>query len=313
MKTIVFISQLEAKIQNQWLVTLQKQLANESILLPQQINDFNAKDVDIAIVANPDPEDLAKFPNLIWVQSVWAGVEKLLDGTFNNSVKLVRLVDPHLAQTMAESVLAWTLYLQRNMPTYAQQQINRHWNQLTSKNSEDLKVGVLGAGELGLAALNALNKLDYQVSCWSRTLKKIQGVTCYSDVDGLHAMLRKTDILINLLPLTQKTHHLLNKELLSELPNGAQIINFSRGAVIDTKALLDLLNNHHLSHVVLDVFEHEPLAATDPIWQHPKITVLPHISAPTNMISAAEIVSKNIIGYRKSGIIPRFVDFTKGY
>ena len=126
-------------------------------------------------------------------------------------------------------------------------------------------------------------------------------------------MLSQTDILINLLPLTPQTHHLLDKTLLSELPNGAKLINFSRGGVIDTKALLVLLDNGHLSHAVLDVFEQEPLSSTDPIWSNPNITVLPHISAPTNIGTAAKVVADNIKNYRENNVIPKSVDIKVGY
>ena len=156
MKKIVFISELESDIQSQWLTMIQKQLVNETILLPCQVGESQAKDIDIAIVANPNPNDLARFSNLVWIQSLWAGVEQLIAvgiGTdLEKQVKLVRLVDPHLAQSMAESVLAWTLYLQRNMPKYAQQQVDKRWFQLPSISSQQLRVSVLGAGELGLAA-----------------------------------------------------------------------------------------------------------------------------------------------------------------
>jgi glyoxylate/hydroxypyruvate reductase A len=120
MKTIVFISGLAQDIQSQWIMLIKKQLTNDRILLPQQISESQAHDVDIAIVANPDPKNLARFPNLVWIQSLWAGVEGLIGELLNKPVKLVKLVDPQLAKTMAESVLVWTLYLQRNMPEYAQ-------------------------------------------------------------------------------------------------------------------------------------------------------------------------------------------------
>ena len=313
MKIIVFISELESDIQQQWLALIKNQLINETILLPHQISETQAKSIDIAIVANPNPQDLARYTNLIWIQSLWAGVENLTGEILKKPMKLVRLVDPQLAQTMAESVLAWTLYLQRNMPEYARQQASKRWNQLPCISSNELRVSVLGAGTLGLAALNALNKLEYQLSCWSRTPKKLNGIKSYSDVNGLKIVLRNTDVLINLLPLTQQTYHLLDKELLSELPKGAKLINFSRGAVIDTKALLELLDIGHLSHAVLDVFEQEPLVPSDPIWSNPNITVLPHISAPTNMHTASEIVGNNIKMYRENNVIPISVDIKQGY
>lgn len=313
MNNIAFISGSESADQSQWLVEIQKQLPNETILLPEQISDSQAKQIDIAIVANPEPKDLVRFPNLVWIQSLWAGVERLVTEITGKPVKLVRLEDPQLANTMAESVLAWTLYLQRNMAKYAQQQINKQWQQLPSISSSDLRVSVLGAGALGVAALKALKKLDYQVNCWSRTPKQLDGIQNYVGTEGLDAMLSKTDILINLLPLTPDTYHLIDQGLLSKLPKGAKLINFSRGAVIDTKALLKLLDVGHIAHAVLDVFEHEPLAATDTIWSNPDITVLPHISAPTKMCSAAKVIAKNIKNYRENNTMPKFVDIKQGY
>jgi glyoxylate/hydroxypyruvate reductase A len=313
MKTIVFISESAADIQSQWIMHINKSLINETILLPHQISASQAENVDIAIVANPNPEALARFPQLVWIQSLWAGVENLVGDTINESVKLVKLVDPQLAKTMAESVLAWTLYLQRNMAEYTQHQANKQWKPLPSVMSKELRVSVLGAGSLGLAALDTLKKLDYQLSCWSRTPKQLNGITNYTTFDGLAEMLSKTDILINLLPLTQATYHLLNNELLSQLPHGAKLINFSRGAIVDTQALLTLLENKHIAHAVLDVFEHEPLPSNDPLWSHPNITVLPHISAPTDMHSAANIVVNNITSYRDNNIIPDAVDVKQGY
>jgi glyoxylate/hydroxypyruvate reductase A len=313
MKIIVFISELESERQDQWLASIRKRLINETILLPHQISESQAKSIDIAIVANPKPKDLDKYPNLVWIQSLWAGVEQLIGAVLKKPIKLVRLIDPQLAQTMAESVLAWTLYLQRNMPEYARQQAGKQWNQLPCITSKELRVSVLGAGALSLASLNALSKLKYQLSCWSRTPKQFDGIKSYSDFNGLQAMLRKTDILINLLPLTPQTYHLLNKELLSELPKGAKLINFSRGAVIDTNALLELLDIGHISHAVLDVFEQEPLASSDPIWSNPKITVLPHISAPTNIHTASDVVANNIRAYRENDVIPKSVDIKVGY
>lgn len=313
MKTIVFISGQAVDVKSQWLALLNEQLANETILLPEQISDSQVNNVDIAVVANPDPKELAKFPNLVWVQSLWAGVDKLIGGTIKESVKLVKLADPHLAKTMAESVLAWTLYLQRNMPDYAQQQLNKQWHQLPCIASRELRVSVLGAGMLGVAALNALRKLDYKISCWSREPKQLNGIDHYTGIRGLQTMLNNTDILINLLPLTQHTYHLLDENLLKELPKGAKLMNFSRGAVIDTKALLKLLDSKHLSHAVLDVFEHEPLTSSNKLWDTPNITVLPHISAPTNMYSASKIVVENIKAYRDKNVIPNSVDVMAGY
>ena len=313
MSKIVFISELASSEQQAWLTKLREQLNNEDIFLPDELTDEATKAVDIAIVANPDPAVVAKFPNLVWIQSLWAGVERLLSADLSPHIKLVRLIDPTLAQSMAESVLTWTLYLQRDLPHYHQQQRQNQWRQLPNINSKNIRVSVLGAGELGLASLSLLGKLDYQLSCWTRTQKNIDNVSCYSGEQGLSDMLGVTDILISLLPLTPRTQHLLNKDTLSRLPQGANVINFSRGGIVDTNSLLALLDNGHLAHAVLDVFDIEPLPQDSELWQHPKITVLPHISAPTNSDSAVLIVANNIRHYRESGVLPIVVDRKSGY
>ena len=118
MKKIVFISRLDNKAQLQWLSCLRQQLPEETILLPEHMSEDEFQHVDIAIVADPDPSVIAKFPNLVWIQSLWAGVEKLMSEKSLQHIKIVRLVDPELAKTMAEAVIAWTfIYIEtcRNM------------------------------------------------------------------------------------------------------------------------------------------------------------------------------------------------------
>lgn len=313
MSVIVFVSNLADEEQQQWLGLLQQYLPNEKLLLPDQITKIQAPSVELAIVANPDPKILLSYPNLVWMHSLWAGVERLVGEFSSKNIKLVRLTDPQLAKTMAEACLAWTLYLHRNMPEYAQQQRDKHWQPLPCAPANEVRVGILGAGKLGCAAISALKQADYQLSCWSRSKKNIQGVTSYTGDLGLNKLLENTDILINLLPLTKQSYQLLNREKLVLLPKGAKLINFSRGAVLDTKALLALLKTKQVAHAVLDVFEQEPLASNSELWHHDHITVLPHISAPTNMSTAAKLVAKNIKQYRQTGDIPAGVNFTSGY
>ena len=313
MSVIVFVSNLSNEEQQQWLTLLTQYLPDETILLPEQISSKQALSVELAIVANPDPKVLLSYPHLLWMHSLWAGVERLVSEFSHHNIKLVRLTDPQLAQTMAEACLAWTLYLHRNMPEYAQQQRDKNWQQLPCALASEVRVSILGAGKLGLAAIDQLKPLGYQVSCWSKTEKSIANVTSYTGELGLQKLLTKTDILINLLPLTQQNFKLLNQEKLSLLPKGAKLINFSRGAVLDTVALLALLKTGHLAHAVLDVFELEPLPVDSELWHHPHITILPHISAPTHMKTASILVAENIINYRQTGVIPHSVDFTLGY
>lgn len=313
MNKIVFINQLTEQEEKNWLAQIKANLPDETVVLSSDIASKDTEYVDIAIVANPSPEELFRFQNLRWVQSLWAGVERIAPMLSDKSTPLVRLIDPTLAQTMAESVLAWTLYLQRNMTTYQQQQREQLWQALPIVAAKDLRVTVLGVGELGVKSLKLLGTLDYQLQSWSRTAKNINGVAHFSGEVGLSKVLKQTDILISLLPLTDATRYLLGKENLELLPRGAQLINFSRGAIIDDEALIEKLNDGHIGHAVLDVFEQEPLPVGNAFWQHPNVTVLPHISAPTNKGTATKIVAENIKRYRATGVIPEAVNMKLGY
>ncbi len=310
---IPFISQLPEAEQTIWIAALNRALPDERVIHVSEVEQVEKKHCQLAIVANPKAELLAEFENLTWLHSIWAGVEKLMISLADSPIEVVRLIDPRLSSTMAEAALAWTLYLHRDMPRYAKQQQNKHWQQHPHILASERRIGILGLGELGQASAKQLRKNGFQVLGWSRTKKHIANVVTYSDNDGLAEMLSKSDILLCLLPLTPATQGLVDKAILANLPQGSAIINFARGGLIDNDALICALNSKHISHAVLDVFDHEPLAPDSVFWQHPDITVLPHISAPTNQASACDIVAKNIMQYRQTGIIPVCVDKTIGY
>ena len=88
---------------------------------------------------------------------------------------------------------------------------------------------------------------------------------------------------------------------------------FARGPIINDTDLLAALDSGHIDHAVLDVFEVEPLPADQWHWQHPRVTVLPHCAAPTDLQTAAAIVAGAIRSYRESGIPPENVDLGRGY
>jgi len=313
MTRIALSTRLAPAVETAWLGYLRHAMPDETIDCFHSLTPAQRADVDLAIVANPDPSDLTQLPRLVWVQSLWAGVERLVAELGDFPRPIVRLVDPELARTMAEAALAWTYYLFRDMPLYAAQQRDREWVQHPYKRPDRTTVGVLGLGELGTAAAFHLRDAGFNVAGWSRQQKDLSGVTCCSGDAGLNDLLAQSEILICLLPLTDRTRGLLNAERLRRLPKGARIVNFARGPIIDNAALIAALDSGHIRHAVLDVFEVEPLPAASPFWGHPSVTVLPHISASTDPESAVMIVADHIAAYRRDGTIPQAVDVARGY
>jgi len=304
------ISQQE---QNDWVTAINR---SSNHFTTQPIDTLTAAqlaETEVAIVANPDPEVLNQLPNIKWVQSLWAGVEQLLSENIDSAIKIVRMTDPQLAQSMTEAVLAWSLYLHRNMPEYADQQQTKTWSALPAKLPSERHIGVLGLGKLGAASAIRLQQNGFSVKGWSRTNKEIQGLQTYSDEKGLQHVLATSDILVILLPLTNETEGLINVMKFPLMQRGTSIINFARGAIIDERDLLDALDSKHIRHAVLDVFSTEPLPKAHEFWTHPSVTVLPHISAPTTVATASVIAIENIEGFLSSGVIPKAVDVNRAY
>lgn len=315
MKTgkIALVTRLSPEGERMWLERLSAAMPDEEIRPFGALSPDERAEVEIAIVANPDPAHLAELPGLVWVHSLWAGVERLVAELGDFRPPIVRLVDPELARTMAEASLAWVYYLFRDMPLYAAQQRAAQWVQHPYRRPDRTTVGVLGLGELGSAAAARLREAGFNVVGWSRNPKDLPGVACRSGEDGLAETLAASDILLCLLPLTGETRNLLDARRLALLPRGAKLINFARGPIIDTDALTEALDRGALGHAVLDVFEVEPLPPGSPLWKHPVVTVLPHISAATDPETATAIVAGNIAAYRADGTLPATVDLRRGY
>lgn len=312
-RQIALIGNISNQEKNDWLNTINPLLIDAEAIAFEKLSPTQRLNIEIAIVANPDPKQLTELPKLRWVQSLWAGVERLVAELPDTNFKIVRLKDTNLASTMAEAVVAWSYYLHRDMPRYLQQQKQKIWQPHDLIEIKDRHIGVLGLGQLGKASAEKLRINGFNVRGWSRSLANIKGIKCLHGEQGLDEILTKSDIIICLLPLTTETRHLLNHQKLNLLPQSAAIINFSRGPIIDDNALLQHLQTRHIDHAVLDVFDTEPLPTTSALWSSEHITILPHISAPTNFRTASKIVAFNLMTYFDSRKIPKAINRNRGY
>ena len=224
-------------------------------------------------------------------------------------VPLVRLTDAGMAAQMAEYALYGVLHWQRGIGTYAAQQARAEWRPGPLRLRADVRVGVLGLGAMGRVVAGTLAGLGYATSGWSRGPHELAGVDCVHGATALDPLLQRTDVLVNLLPSTPETVHLLDRARLARLPAGAFVVNASRGDQLDAAALLELLDAGHLAGALLDVFETEPLPADSPLWRHPLVRITPHVAAITvPATSVAQIVAKAralLSGQAVEGVVDR--------
>jgi glyoxylate/hydroxypyruvate reductase A len=275
-----------------------------------------AGEVRAAVVANPRPGSLQGFPRLGLVQSLWAGVDRLVaDPTLPAGVPLARMVDPAMNAAMAETATWAVLALHRGFFVYQARQREGVWRVHAQRRADEVAVTVLGGGQMGGAVLARLQPLGYRLAAWTRSggVSPVPGVRVLCGQAGLESLLPVTDVVINLLPLTGETRSLIDARFLAALPDGASLVNLARGAHVVDEDLLAALDSGRLAHAVLDVFRQEPLPATHGFWRHPRVTVLPHAAALTDPRSAAAVVAANLRALR-DGLPPaHLVDRARGY
>lgn len=272
-------------------------------------------EVEAAVVANPPPGSLQGLPALRLIQSLWAGVDRLLaDATLPAEVPIARMVDPAMNAAMAETALWATLALQRDFFVYARQQRQGRWQQHAQRRADEWPVLVLGQGEMGRAVARALSARGYPVTGWSRSPGTAEpGTARIAGEAALRQALPQARVLINLLPLTAQTTGLLDARLLAALPRGAGVVNLARGRHVVDADLLAALASGQVGHAVLDVFHHEPLPPDHPYWAHDRVTLLPHVAAQTDERSAAAVAVANLRALRDGGVLRHRVDRRRGY
>jgi glyoxylate/hydroxypyruvate reductase A len=295
-----------------WEGALREVFAGDDLRIYPDVGDPAA--IEVALVANPPQGVLGTLPNLRFIHSLWRGVDALVgDPTLPRDVPLARLVDPAMARSMTETVVLHVLTLHRRVPEYRAQQARALWRELDQPSAAERRVGLLGLGDLGRDAARALVGLGFAVAGWGRRPRELPGIALFTGAGGLAALLARTDILVNLLPLTDDTRGILDAAALSQLPAGASLINVARGGHVVEADLLRALDDSHLAHAILDVFAEEPLPADHPFWRHPRVTVLPHVAAYSDARSGAAIVAANVARFRAGEPVEHLVDWSAGY
>ena len=295
-----------------WRPFLVKAWPNRDLRFWPEIGDKAG--IDYALVWHPAPGLLASLPNLKLIVSLGAGVDHILrDPELPACVPIVRLVDPYMTQAMSEYIALQVLRLHRQDFAYRAQQAAAEWREHDQKNAAERSVGILGFGTLGQDAAAKLKALGFDVAGWSRSGRDVPGLATYGGAGGLDALLRRSEILVSLLPMTAETEGILDAGLLARLPRGAGIINAGRGRQLVEADLLAALDAGQISAAVLDVFREEPLPAAHPFWRHPRIIVTPHVAAETHPPTATAIIAQAIDDFEAGQPVANVIDRDKGY
>jgi len=236
-------------------------------------------------------------------------------------VPVVRIVDPDLTMRMTEYVVLHVLMHHRRQRLYDAQQRERVWREHEQVPASAVAVGVMGLGVLGRAAASALRRLGFRVAGWSRTPKTLPDIESFHGNAGFDAFLRRTEILVCLLPATLATlatQGMLDLKLIRKLKRdgaaaGAYLINAARGALQVDADILAALAEGSLASATLDVFASEPLAPASPLWRHPNVTITPHNAAASDPRALVANVLRQIERFEQGLPLEHVIDRARGY
>ncbi|HRK24235.1 MAG TPA: glyoxylate/hydroxypyruvate reductase A [Beijerinckiaceae bacterium] len=265
------------------------------------------------------PADLFRIiPKPLLILCPGAGVDNVMAAAPPPDVPLTRIVDPDLTGRMVEYVALHALMHLRQMTNYQTSQQERRWRPRHQPAAREVTVGILGAGEMGLAAATALKAVGFQVIGWRRSPAPDAPIPIHAGAAGLPAFLAATDILVNLLPSTPETRGLIDAALIGCLRNPGPLgapafINAGRGDTVQDADLIAALEDGRLRAASLDVFTVEPLPVDSPYWDLPNVIVTPHVAADSMPDAVCAAILAEISAFEAGRPLIHPVDRSKGY
>ena len=284
-----------------------------SVQLPDLEMTLDPKECDIVIGEPKLIQDaLPLLSSLKWVQSIYAGVEPLVDPTQRRNYILTNARGV-FGELMSEYVFGYLLFLEKKMLERMKTQAAREWQRPESGVLRGKTIGLLGVGSIGAHLAGTAKHFGMTVRGFTRESESSDQIDQYFHGDDLLNFADQLDYLIIVLPRTNDTNQIVNSNLLNALPSHAILINVGRGNAVDESALVNALKEGKLAAAVLDVFEIEPLPKEHPIWGTPNLYMTFHTSAISYPENLTKLFAENYHLYLDGKPLKYQVDFERGY
>lgn len=256
---------------------------------------------------------------LKWLQTAGAGVNGLLTPELRDRDLILTNASGIHAEPITEHMFGMLLMVTRRLAEAWDQQKTRQWKGYDFGANVSLlsgkTLGVLGVGAIGGHSAKVGQAFGMRVLGLRRTGEPHPHVErMYAERERLE-FYRECDVVMNSLPLTEKTRHALSWDEFAALKPGAIVINTGRGGTINTDALLDALRSGRLGAALLDVTDPEPLPEDHPLWTMENVYITPHTSGahPGYDERAGKIFLENLKRYLAGETLLNVVDKQEGY
>ena len=266
------------------------------------------------------PETAAASTALKWICTPYAGVDQFLKpGAFANPEAILSNSSGAYGVTIAEHTVMLLLDILRRQPEYRKIVAAKEWKRdLTVRSIRGSRITLLGTGDIGQETAIRMRAFSPANLTGVNRSGKNPGNLFDRILTGnaWETVLPETDVLIISLPGTKEAYHMVGEKQLSMLPDGAVIINVGRGSVVDQAAMVKELKSGRL-FAGLDVFEQEPPAKDDPLWDLPNVLITPHTAGNMTLAHTvkriAEMFLEDLERYCKGEQPVHLVDRNRGY
>ena len=273
----------------------------------------DVRDIEYLAFMHPDFDQLPAFPKLKAMFSRSAGVESFVRHPKLPKVPLGKVEPSGGDPMMTEYTVMHVLRLHRDVPGYQAAQARKEWLRVPIVRPEQRRVGFLGFGMMATAPALVLKSLGFKVSAWVRSPRPAAEVPLFHGRDQLEAFLGQTDIAVCLLPLTAETEGIFNARTFAMMPRGSMLVNIGRGKHVVEKDLIAALDSGQLSYAALDALHPEPLPPDNPLWLHPRVTIMPHVARRPTVDQLVAEVAANLRSLEAGGRLLQEIDIAQGY
>ena len=221
---------------------------------------------------------LSSASQLKWVQSSWAGVDRLCHPDLRQDYVLTG-VKGIFGGLITEYVMTYLFALERRIFDMRADQLQKRWQPRPYRLARDMTLGIVGLGSIGQHIARTAQSYGLRVTGLNRSGKTCDGVEEVFTPESREQFFAQSDYVVLTLPDTPQSRHFINAETLAMMKSSATLINVGRGSIVNEPDLVTALQQGQIAAAVLDVFETEPLPKDSLLWSLPNVYVTPHFAA----------------------------------
>jgi D-lactate dehydrogenase len=277
-----------------------------------EVRDFDA--LSVFILSKIDAQIIASLPNLKLIATRSTGFDHVdLEACKTRGI-VVCNVPSYGENTVAEHTFGLILALSRNICKAYTRSLRYDFTieGLKGFDLKDKTLGVVGAGRIGLHVIRIAKGFGMNVLAFDVNQNSLLPEVLGFEYVSLEKLLGSSDVITLHVPYNKFTHHLINRDRVKLIKKGALLINTSRGAVVETEALIEALNDGTLEGAGLDVLEGEEVIKEERqlVYDQKNLEVLSNLVKGHILLSKENVVFTPHIAFYSQEALERILEIT---